>query len=157
MWKFQDFSVTQISSEINFGEFWCSKSAFFCHFWGLWILVIWWFSTISNCENSWKSILRASKNAKMVVFDNLKKWFHVKSEWQRNPWISTVHSVEIQQFFYCLNFTPRKKILPRVRLELTAFRLWDWRAAYCATEACVNFFNHSALYLFFQIWVWQTN
>ena len=25
--------------------------------------------------------------------------------------------------------------LPRVRLELTAFRLWDWRAAYCATEA----------------------
>ena len=28
-----------------------------------------------------------------------------------------------------------KKILPPVRLELTAFRLWDWRAAYCATEA----------------------
>ena len=25
--------------------------------------------------------------------------------------------------------------MPRVRLELTAFRLWDWRAAYCATEA----------------------
>ena len=25
--------------------------------------------------------------------------------------------------------------LPPVRLELTAFRLWDWRAAYCATEA----------------------
>ena len=29
----------------------------------------------------------------------------------------------------------KKKIMPRVRLELTAFRLWDWRAAYCATEA----------------------
>ena len=29
----------------------------------------------------------------------------------------------------------RKKRLPPVRLELTAFRLWDWRAAYCATEA----------------------
>ncbi len=29
----------------------------------------------------------------------------------------------------------RGKVLPRVRLELTAFRLWDWRAAYCATEA----------------------
>lgn len=28
-----------------------------------------------------------------------------------------------------------KKGMPRVRLELTAFRLWDWRAAYCATEA----------------------
>ena len=25
--------------------------------------------------------------------------------------------------------------MSRVRLELTAFRLWDWRAAYCATEA----------------------
>ena len=29
----------------------------------------------------------------------------------------------------------KKKDLPRVRLELTAFRLWDWRAANCATEA----------------------
>ena len=28
-----------------------------------------------------------------------------------------------------------EKIMPPVRLELTAFRLWDWRAAYCATEA----------------------
>ncbi len=27
------------------------------------------------------------------------------------------------------------KNLPRVRIELTAFRLWDWRAAYCATKA----------------------
>ncbi len=27
------------------------------------------------------------------------------------------------------------KHMPRVRLELTAFRLWDWRAAYCANEA----------------------
>ena len=31
-----------------------------------------------------------------------------------------------------------KNDLPRVRLELTAFRLWDWRAAYCATEAWVE-------------------
>ena len=28
-----------------------------------------------------------------------------------------------------------KKKLPRVRIELTTFRLWDWRAAYCANEA----------------------
>ena len=27
------------------------------------------------------------------------------------------------------------KLLPRVRVELTAFRLWDWRTAYCANEA----------------------
>ena len=25
--------------------------------------------------------------------------------------------------------------MPRVRIELTTFRLWDWRAAYCANEA----------------------
>ena len=29
----------------------------------------------------------------------------------------------------------QKKLMPRVRLELTTFRLWDWRAAYCANEA----------------------
>ncbi len=35
----------------------------------------------------------------------------------------------------------KKKYVPRVRIELTTFRspsvawLWDWRAAYCATEA----------------------
>ena len=27
------------------------------------------------------------------------------------------------------------KTLPRVRIELTTFRLWDWRAAYCANKA----------------------
>ena len=27
------------------------------------------------------------------------------------------------------------KEIPRVRVELTTFRLWDWRAAYCANEA----------------------
>ena len=38
--------------------------------------------------------------------------------------------------------TCREKRMPRVRIELTTFRflfghigLWDWRAAYCATEA----------------------
>ena len=28
-----------------------------------------------------------------------------------------------------------KKVVPPVRIELTTFRLWDWRAAYCAKEA----------------------
>ena len=31
-----------------------------------------------------------------------------------------------------------KSTVPRVRLELTTFRLWDWRAAYCANEAAVG-------------------
>ena len=29
----------------------------------------------------------------------------------------------------------KKKLVPPVRLELTTFRLWDWRAADCAKEA----------------------
>ena len=29
-----------------------------------------------------------------------------------------------------------QRFLPRVRIELTTFRLWDWRAVYCANEAC---------------------
>ena len=28
-----------------------------------------------------------------------------------------------------------KKVMPHVRLELTTFRLWDWRAADCANAA----------------------
>ena len=29
----------------------------------------------------------------------------------------------------------RVKLLPQVRIELTTFRLWDWRATDCAIEA----------------------
>ena len=32
-------------------------------------------------------------------------------------------------------FYPYVKTLPCVRIELTTFRLWDWRAAYCANKA----------------------
>ena len=34
VWKFQEFSVTQILREINFGECRTCKTAFFCHFGG---------------------------------------------------------------------------------------------------------------------------
>ena len=39
------------------------------------------------------------------------------------------------KFCACEFFLSNKRFMPPVRLELTAFRLWDWRAAYCATEA----------------------
>ena len=32
-------------------------------------------------------------------------------------------------------FCQLAKLMPRVRIELTTFRIWDWRAAYCAIEA----------------------
>ena len=42
----------------------------------------------------------------------------------------------VEKLFASANFSFSKvKSLLPVRLELTAFRLWDWRAAYCATEA----------------------
>ena len=44
------------------------------------------------------------------------------------------------QFSQCTMCLPHYhrllKELPRVRIELTTFRLWDWRAAYCANKAC---------------------
>ena len=39
-----------------------------------------------------------------------------------------------------------KIFMPRVRLELTAFRLWDWRAAYCATEAGWKLNGHFCIF-----------
>ena len=36
---------------------------------------------------------------------------------------------------FWLDWQAGKKKMPRVRIELTTFRLWDWRAAYCANEA----------------------
>ena len=38
-------------------------------------------------------------------------------------------------------YSSGEKFMPPVRLELTAFRLWDWRAAYCATEAILTMGN----------------
>ena len=46
-----------------------------------------------------------------------------------------------EQLFVIAGIVPFQscvKPLPRVRLELTTFRLWDWRAAYCANEAPVK-------------------
>ena len=40
------------------------------------------------------------------------------------------------------------KNMPRVRIELTTLRLWDLRAAYCATEASVKQFLVVHTFLF---------
>ena len=61
-------------------------------------------------------------------------------EWLWEFWSSMRAWVRIPLLtkLFFQNTTRRWKsvCLPPVRLELTAFRLWDWRAAYCATEAC---------------------
>ena len=43
----------------------------------------------------------------------------------------------------------QSKCLPRVRIELTTFRLWDWRAAYCANKATWIWTPHSCFFLAF--------
>ena len=45
------------------------------------------------------------------------------------------------------------KQMPSVRVELTTFRLWDWRAAYCANEAHSSTYVHhwSSYNLFFKV------
>ena len=71
---------------------------------------------------------------------------------------------------FLLNFQPfmelkfkkrrlqEKKNVPRVRIELTTFRLWDWRAAYCANEAGhTHTFQYNQpfnyLHIVFSIWI----
>ena len=64
MWKFQDFSDTQILCEINFGEYRSSKTAVFA-FLGLWTLLIW---PSKSAKIHEKSKFRAPKCVEMADF-----------------------------------------------------------------------------------------
>ena len=46
----------------------------------------------------------------------------------------------------CLKKKKKCSRLPRVRIELTTFRLWDWRAAYYANEAAGNLLHVYKIY-----------
>ena len=59
VWKFQDFSITQILREINFGEFRSAKIAVFANF-----------GALKKCKNACKSQFRASKCIKMADFES---------------------------------------------------------------------------------------
>ena len=71
MWKFQDFSTTQILREINFGHFEAQKTAI----WTIWAALDFEFLgtlTLSNVKFFQKSKFEASKIVKTEVFDLLK-------------------------------------------------------------------------------------
>ena len=74
MWKFQDFSATQILREINFGPFEAQKLPFW-PFEQVWILNFWafWYFQLWNVYK--KSIFEASKIVKMqfLTFKNETK------------------------------------------------------------------------------------
>ena len=81
VWKFEDFSATHVSYEINFGESRSSKIAVLAIFGSLDLVLLVNFSLL--------------KMQKFLTYLNSKpwnpwKWFHGKSEWQKNPQISTL-------------------------------------------------------------------
>ena len=71
MWKFQDFSVTQILREINFGESRSSKTAGFFSILGALSFVNWVNFKLHKCKNSLKSKFRAKRCVKMADFAHL--------------------------------------------------------------------------------------
>ena len=87
--------------------------------------------------------VRASPRAKTVFVYFV---FSAGSDYAMHKWLFSV-SKPCSAQFACVTISTWKyqKHVPRVRIELTTFRflfgqlgLWDWRAAYCATEAVVN-------------------
>ena len=65
VWKFHDFSITQILREINYGEYRSPKNGSYCFF-GALNFVFGSFSAFKKCKKSQKSKFRASKWVKMA-------------------------------------------------------------------------------------------
>ena len=71
MWKFQDFSATQILREINFAHFRVSKTVIFAVFEAMNIDFCQ-FQPTKKIMNSSKTKFRASRNVKMALFKLFK-------------------------------------------------------------------------------------
>ena len=87
MWKFQDFSATQILREINFGHSEAPKTAILT-FWVALNFEFLGFFDIFKCEIPKNSKFKPFKIVKTTVFDVLISakisFTYVKSEWQEN-------------------------------------------------------------------------
>ena len=81
MWKFDEFSVTQILREINFEESISSKIALFANLEAL--------KMINLVNFSLQKSVKINKN--YALKKQIRQvWFHAKSEWQINAVISTL-------------------------------------------------------------------
>ena len=90
--KVINFPVTLILREINSGWFQKVKNCRFNHFGGFELLFLDIFHTqkcqkFPKIQNSY--LLKWSKWLFLGLYNDLN-WFHVKSEWQKNPEISTL-------------------------------------------------------------------
>ena len=94
MWKFQDFSTTQIIREINFRDSRKAKSATFWDIGGseFWIFELHEFVPFLKAEIYQISNFLSLKMAKVAVLEHLEstELFHLKSKWQKNPELSTL-------------------------------------------------------------------
>ena len=80
-----------------------------------------WISKKSPCPFK-KSNAKSSNN-----LGQKEEWKNVRVNRQ---WLTWFYSA-----LHCVEKGKREKTVPPVRLELTTFRLWDWRTANCAKEA----------------------
>ena len=83
VWKFQDFSATQILREIILEDSASSKTVIFVVLEAL-NFDFGQFHPSKNCKNVSISKFKAFRDVKMAVFERLQSLhsFHVKSEWQ---------------------------------------------------------------------------
>ena len=87
-------------------------------------------------------VQRCSSCSRPWQFGRWRRWWPSSSfrllkvgcQWFWKKYGNNHNLIEINQNTWKIYFFISKN-LPRVRIELTAFRLWDWRAAYCATKA----------------------
>ena len=91
VWKFKNFSITQILREINFGEFKSAKSAVFAILEALNFCFYYFLRFLNDKITKFK----APKMSKTAI---LEFWFHVKSTWHKNPEIFAMGYFFLGQF-----------------------------------------------------------
>ena len=92
--KFLVFSVTQILREINFGHYdeWWPKNYLFDCFssFEFWLFGNFTLENVKNIKQIQNSELFIWSKWQFWELHNDQNWFHVKSEWQKNPEIFTL-------------------------------------------------------------------
>ena len=93
VWKFHDYSIDQILREINFGDSRSAKTFFLDTFKDCTFLFsnfheLLHFLKDETHQNNKIQGPKISNNGSIRISRFSKNWFHVKSEWQRNPEIS---------------------------------------------------------------------
>ena len=83
----------------------------------LWILIFMYFCTFDRLKFTKLTKFRTQKLVNTEVLE-LRNWFHVKSEWQKNPEISTLCITT--RAFYSILLPASRRLLASGRLEKAA-------------------------------------